>query len=223
MGILTALFSNIMSFVILLPIRLIAIIGHELGHAYVSDKLGDPTPRNTGRLTVNPLAHLDLYGTLLMLLTGFGWAKPVMINPMYYRNRKKGTALVSLAGPFANLVMAFCGMIIWAIAIILKAKTGLGAAVFNVIGSIAHTFIYTNLCFMVFNLIPIPPLDGSKVLGIFLPDRTYYKMLQYERYSMILIMILSLTGMFNSIIGTGVNAVFNLIAVPINGLLKMII
>ena len=94
---------------------------------------------------------------------------------------------------------------------------------FNVIGSIAHTFIYTNLCFMVFNLIPIPPLDGSKVLGIFLSDRTYYKMLQYERYSMILIMILSLTGMFNTIIGTGVNAVFNLIAVPINGLLKMII
>ncbi len=223
MGILTALFSNIMSFVILLPVRLIAIIGHELGHAYVSDKLGDPTPRNTGRLTINPLAHLDLYGTLLMLLTGFGWAKPVMINPMYYRDRKKGTALVSLAGPFANLVMAFCGMIIWAIAIILKAKTGLGATVFNVIGSIAHTFIYTNLCFMVFNLIPIPPLDGSKVLGIFLPDRTYYKMLQYERYSMILIMILSLTGMFNTIIGTGVNAVFNLIAVPINGLLKMII
>ncbi len=223
MGILTALFSNIMSFVILLPVRLIAIIGHELGHAYVSDKLGDPTPRNTGRLTINPLAHLDLYGTLLMLLTGFGWAKPVMINPMYYRNRKKGTALVSLAGPFANLVMAFCGMIIWAIAIILKAKTGLGTTVFNVIGSIAHTFIYTNLCFMVFNLIPIPPLDGSKVLGIFLSDRTYYKMLQYERYSMILIMILSLTGMFNTIIGTGVNAVFNLIAVPINGLLKMII
>lgn len=223
MYLLTHLFSNIMSFIILLPIRLIAIIGHELGHAWVSDKLGDPTPRNTGRMTFNPLAHLDLYGTILMLLTGFGWAKPVMINPMYYRDRKKGTALVSLAGPLANLIMAAAGMAVWAIALILNAKAALGAGIFNLIASIAHTFVYTNLCFMVFNLIPIPPLDGSKVLGIFLPDRTYYKMLQYERYSLILIMVLSLTGAFGGIIGSGVNAVFRLLAMPINSLLNTII
>lgn len=223
MYLLTRFFSNIISFLILLPIRLIAIIGHELGHAWVSDKLGDPTPRNTGRLTVNPLAHLDLYGTILMLLTGFGWAKPVMINPMYYRDRKKGTALVSLAGPLMNFLMALAGMIIWAVAIVLNEKTAIGAGLFNVIGSIAHTFVYTNLCFMVFNLIPIPPLDGSKVLGLVLPDRTYYKMLQYERYSMILIMVLSLTGAFGGIIGTGVEAVFGLMAKPINSLLNMII
>lgn len=219
---LTNFFSNIVSFIILLPIRLIAIIGHELGHAWVSDKLGDPTPRNTGRLTLNPLAHLDLYGTILMLLTGFGWAKPVMINPMYYRDRKKGTALVSLAGPFMNLIMAAAGMIIWAIAIILNTKTVIGAGIFNFIASVSHTFVYTNLCFMIFNLIPIPPLDGSKVLGLFLPDRTYYRMLQYERYSMILIMVLSLTGAFGGIIGTGVNAVFKMLAAPINSLLNMI-
>lgn len=223
MGILTALFSNIMSFIILLPIRLIAIIGHELGHAWVSTKLGDPTPRREGRLTFNPLAHLDLYGTLLMLLTGFGWAKPVMINPMYYKDRKKGTALVSIAGPLSNFVMAAVGMLVYAAAIILHAKVGMALSVFKIIANIAYMFIYTNLCFMIFNLIPIPPLDGSRVLGLFLSDRTYYTMLRYERWSMLLIMALSLTGAFNSIIGTGVNVVFNLIAAPIERLINIIL
>ncbi len=223
MGLLTSLFSNIGSFIILLPIRLIAIIGHELGHAWVSTKLGDPTPRNTGRLTINPLAHLDFYGTLLMLFTGFGWAKPVMINPMYYKDRKKGTALVSIAGPLANLVMATVGMIIYALLVVLHAKMGLSKSVFGALSNIAYVFIYTNLCFMVFNLIPIPPLDGSKVLGMFLPDRTYYKMLEYEQFSMILIMVLSLSGAFSRIIGTGVNVIFNLLAGPINRLLNTIL
>ena len=223
MGLLTSLFSNIGSFIILLPIRLIAIIGHELGHAWVSTKLGDPTPRNTGRLTINPLAHLDFYGTLLMLFTGFGWAKPVMINPMYYKDRKKGTALVSIAGPLANLVMAAVGMIIYALLVVLHAKMGLSKSIFGALSNIAYIFIYTNLCFMVFNLIPIPPLDGSKVLGMFLPDRTYYKMLEYEQFSMILIMVLSLSGAFSRIIGTGVNVIFNLLAGPINRLLNTIL
>ncbi len=223
MGLLTSLFSNIGSFIILLPIRLIAIIGHELGHAWVSTKLGDPTPRNTGRLTINPLAHLDFYGTLLMLFTGFGWAKPVMINPMYYKDRKKGTALVSIAGPLANLVMAAVGMIIYALLVVLHAKMGLSKSIFGALSNIAYIFIYTNLCFMVFNLIPIPPLDGSKVLGMFFPDRTYYKMLEYEQFSMILIMVLSLSGAFSRIIGTGVNVIFNLLAGPINRLLNTIL
>ena len=223
MGLLTSLFSNIGSFIILLPIRLIAIIGHELGHAWVSTMLGDPTPRNTGRLTINPLAHLDFYGTLLMLFTGFGWAKPVMINPMYYKDRKKGTALVSIAGPLANLVMATVGMIIYALLVVLHAKMGLSKSIFGALSNIAYVFIYTNLCFMVFNLIPIPPLDGSKVLGMFLPDRTYYKMLEYEQFSMILIMVLSLSGAFSRIIGTGVNVIFNLLAGPINRLLNTIL
>lgn len=223
MGILSSLFSNISSFIIFLPIRLIAIVGHELGHAWVSYKLGDPTPKREGRLTLNPIAHLDLYGTLLMLLTGFGWAKPVMINPMYYKDRKKGTALVSLAGPMANFVMAVIGMVVYALAFVLHIKTGMTASVFNIIARIAYYFIYTNLCFMVFNLIPIPPLDGSKILGMFLPDRTYYTMLQYERWSMIIIMVLSLTGAFSSIIGAGVNAVFNVIAAPFERLINLIL
>ena len=223
MGILSALFGNVSSFIILLPIRLVAIIGHELGHAWVSEKLGDPTPRREGRMTWNPFAHLDLYGTLLMLLTGFGWARPVMINPMYYRDRKKGTALVSLAGPLSNFIMACIGMLLYAICVVLHVKMGAGKSVFSLIANISYSFVFTNLSFMVFNLIPIPPLDGSKILGMFLSDRAYYTMLQYERYSMILIMFLAFSGAFGSIIGTGVSAVFNLIATPIAHLLNAIL
>ena len=100
---------------------------------------------------------------------------------------------------------------------------GLSKSIFGALSNIAYIFIYTNLCFMVFNLIPIPPLDGSKVLGMFLPDRTYYKMLEYEQFSMILIMVLSLSGAFSRIIGTGVNVIFNLLAGPINRLLNTIL
>ncbi|MCI5605021.1 MAG: site-2 protease family protein [Clostridia bacterium] len=204
---------NIMDILINVPVTLIALTGHELAHGWVSEKLGDPTPRQNGRMTVNPLAHLDLVGTLLMIFTGFGWAKPVMVNPMYYKNRKKGMALTAAAGPAANLIMAFAALLIFTVLQIICFK--LGFEMPRLVGSIVYVFIFRNLCFMVFNLIPIPPLDGAKVLGMFLPNRAYYTMLQYERYCMLLIMLLSVTGVFSNIIGTGVNVVFN-------GLLRII-
>ena len=204
---------NIMDILINVPVTLIALTGHELAHGLVSEKLGDPTPRQNGRMTVNPLAHLDLVGTLLMIFTGFGWAKPVMVNPMYYKNRKKGMALTAAAGPAANLIMAFAALLIFTVLQIICFK--LGFEMPRLVGSIVYVFIFRNLCFMVFNLIPIPPLDGAKVLGMFLPNRAYYTMLQYERYCMLLIMLLSVTGVFSNIIGTGVNVVFN-------GLLRII-
>ncbi|MGN0150681.1 MAG: site-2 protease family protein [Clostridia bacterium] len=204
---------NIMDILINVPVTLIALTGHELAHGWVSEKLGDPTPRQNGRMTVNPLAHLDVVGTLLMIFTGFGWAKPVMVNPMYYKNRKKGMALTAAAGPAANLLMAFAALLIFTVLQIVCFK--LGFEMPRLVGSIVYVFIFRNLCFMVFNLIPIPPLDGAKVLGMFLPNRAYYTMLQYERYCMLLIMLLSVTGVFSNIIGTGVNVVFN-------GLLRII-
>lgn len=204
---------NILDILINVPVTLIALTGHELAHGWVSEKLGDPTPRQNGRMTVNPLAHLDLVGTLLMIFTGFGWAKPVMVNPMYYKNRKKGMALTAAAGPAANLIMAFAALLIFTVLQIICFK--LGFEIPRLVGSIVYVFIFRNLCFMVFNLIPIPPLDGAKVLGMFLPNRAYYTMLQYERYCMLLIMLLSVTGVFSNIIGTGVNVVFN-------GLLRII-
>lgn len=203
---------NFFNILINVPITLIALTGHEFAHAWVSTKLGDPTPKYEGRLSFNPMAHLDLVGTILMILTGFGWAKPVSINPSYYKDRKKGMALTAAAGPISNFVMAFFGVLIGTVLLIVGNSVGFSAAVMRNINMIFYLFAFRNLCFMVFNLIPIPPLDGSKILGLFIPNRTYYKILEYERYSIILIMLLSLTGVFNSIIGGGVNAFFNLIS-----------
>lgn len=201
---------NLMSIIINVPITLIALTGHEFAHGWVSSKLGDPTPERDGRLTLNPLAHLDVVGTILMILTGFGWAKPVMVDPRYYKDRKKGMALTAIAGPLANLIMAFIAMLIYAVLYYAVLKTGITAGMLvTFLSQFMIALAVRNLCFMIFNIIPIPPLDGSKVMGMFLPDRTYYTMLQYERYCMLLIMVLSLSGAFNKIIGTGVSAVMS--------------
>ncbi len=218
---------DLKSIIINIPIALIAIMGHELAHAWVSTKLGDPTPRYEGRLTWNPLAHLDPIGTLLMIFTGFGWAKPVGVNPMYYKDRKKGMALVAVAGPLSNFVMAFFGILIGTLLQILGISMGWGVETLYTISLVTHMFAIRNLCLMVFNLIPIPPLDGSKILGMFLPNRTYYNMLQYEQYSLILIMALSLTGAFEVVIGGGVNilyeAIWNLIEPLIDSVVLLVI
>lgn len=213
--------------IINIPIALIAIIGHELAHAWVSTKLGDPTPRYEGRLTLNPLAHLDPIGTLLMIFTGFGWAKPVGVNPMYYKDRKKGMALVAVAGPLSNFAMAFLGILIGSLLSILGIAMGWNVGVIEVILDIMELFAVRNLCLMVFNLIPIPPLDGSKILGMFLPNRTYYNILQYEQYALILIMLLSVTGVFSSIIGGGVNllygAIWRVVGPIINSVISLVV
>lgn len=205
------------------PIALIAIVGHELAHAWVSARLGDPTPRYEGRLTLNPLAHLDPIGTLLMIFTGFGWAKPVGVNPMYYKDRKKGMALVALAGPVANFMMAFVGILLGVILMVIGEKLGFGSKVTSTIFYIADMFCFRNLCLMVFNLIPIPPLDGSKILGMILPNRTYYNILQYERYAIYLIMLLSLTGTFNTVIGSGVNIFYRAIIRSVTSLVSLVV
>lgn len=215
------MFGNLFSILINVPITLVCLTGHELAHGWVSEKLGDPTPRAQGRITLNPLAHLDVVGTLLMIFTGFGWAKPVAVNPMYYKDRKKGMALTAAAGPLSNLIMAFAMLLIYAIVSILCIKVG-GGYIPGIVTQIVYAFIFRNLCFMVFNLIPVPPLDGAKVLGMFLPNRAYYTMLQYERYCMLLIMLLSVTGVFNRIIGTGVEVVFGGLALLISPLLNLI-
>ena len=220
---LMGLISNIPALIVNAIITLIALTGHELGHAWVSTKLGDPTPRMEGRLTINPLAHLDIVGTVLMILTGFGWAKPVGINPSYYRDRKKGTALTAAAGPLSNLIMSFAALLLYYIYAVIAIKTGFGMGAMSLVSGLVYTFAVRNLCFMVFNLIPIPPLDGSKVLGIFLPDRYYYTMLRYERYSMILIMLLSLMGVFGNIIGGGVNFVLSALTGVLDHLFNLVL
>ena len=216
--------NSFLEILINVPITLIALNFHELAHGWVSTKLGAPTPRIHGRLTLNPMAHLDLFGTLLMVLTGFGWAKPVEVNARYYKDAKKGMAIVGAAGPLANLILAILGMVIWVLpyAILQSLNVNMPEGLHVILGTFMPIFIIRNLSFMVFNLIPIPPLDGSRIIGMFLNNKTYYTLMSYERYSMIIIMLLSVTGVFGGIIGNGVSFLFNMIFKGIGSLFGVI-
>ena len=164
-----------------LIVLLTALPFHEFAHAWAANKLGDPTARYQGRLTLNPLRHLDLMGSLLMLLAGFGWAKPVPINPRNFKNPKVGMALSSAAGPLANLLLAYLGMILWKVVLYLQYPFDS----VEILGSLSDVFqliVMLNLGLAVFNLIPIPPLDGSRLFTVFLPPRQYFQIMQYERY-----------------------------------------
>ena len=176
-----------------------AITVHEFAHGFVAYKLGDPTAKRAGRLTLNPLSHLDLLGALCMVLVGFGWAKPVPINPMYFRNRKRDTALVSLAGPAANVALAFLSTIIYVPLTVLYFKTGYNGLLRFLVGTL-QSLVSLNIGFAVFNLIPFPPLDGSKILGIILPGDTYMQLLRYERFGFPILIILSLTGILSRLL-----------------------
>lgn len=191
------IFSNPMEFLInsllILPTILISLSIHELSHGYVAYKLGDPTAKQMGRLTLNPLAHLDVIGTIMIFLVGFGFAKPVPVNPMYFKKRKAGLAIVSFAGPLSNFLLAFIGMGIY----LWIRKYNVNLISNPYVDTMLQYFIIINVSLGIFNLIPISPLDGSKILLFFFPDRIYYKVLEYERYAQGLIFILLLTGILS--------------------------
>lgn len=185
-----------------LPAVLWAISFHEFCHGYAAYRLGDPTAYRQGRLSLNPLAHFDLVGTLLLLFAGFGWAKPVPINTRYFKHPKRDIVIVSLAGAAGNILTAF--------ACVLFLRF-FAASLFKIGGHYAFTVVFQmimiNMGLAAFNLIPIPPLDGSKVLYAFLPFRfvRYYYWL--EQYGMIILLVLLLTGA----IGVFFTPIFNLL------------
>lgn len=155
---------------------------HEFAHGYVANKLGDPTAKNMGRLNLNPLAHFDPIGSVMILLLGFGWAKPVPINPYNFKNKKNGMALTALAGPASNIILATICLAIQKILLLilpLSQFTVILASVFDIIVSI-------NITLAAFNLIPIPPLDGSKIIAIFMPMHVYARVenwfARYQQY-----------------------------------------
>ena len=164
-----------------LVVLLTALPFHEFAHAWAADKLGDPTAPYQGRLTLNPFKHLDLMGSLLMLVAGFGWAKPVPINPRNFKNPKTGMALSAAAGPLSNLLLAYIGMILWKVVLYLQYPLG-GGFLLSSLADIFQLIVLLNLGLAVFNLIPIPPLDGSRLFTVFLPPRQYFQLMQYERY-----------------------------------------
>lgn len=171
------------------PVILIALTFHEVAHGFVSYKLGDPTAYNQGRLSLNPLKHLDPIGTLCMLLFGVGWARPVPVNSRYYKKPKLGMALTALAGPFMNLLLGFVGVIIMGIVWKIASLTGGYTHLLEVMDLFFYYFATMNVYLAVFNLLPVPPFDGSRILFIFLPDRLYFGIMRYERIIQIVILV----------------------------------
>jgi Zn-dependent protease len=167
---------------------LIAFTVHELAHAISADYLGDRTPRRMGRITLNPIAHLDPFGTVLLILVGFGWAKPVMVNPYNMRgNPRTNMALVAAAGPASNLIMA--GLAALPLRFGLIQPTMGSSEILPSFSFVLVQFIFINLILAFFNLIPIPPLDGSKILVGVLPSEMAYRVQALERYGPLLLLL----------------------------------
>ena len=175
---------------------LLCLVVHEVCHGLAAYKLGDPTAKMNRRLSLNPLHHLDVFGLLMMITVGFGWAKAVPVDPRYFKKPKQGMAITALAGPMSNFVMAYLAAIganALAAAMTVNGQTaGLTMAF-----SFCYLLVLLNIGLGVFNLIPFPPLDGSKVVAMFLPDHLYIRWMQLERYGMIILMAILWFGWFD--------------------------
>ncbi len=205
--------SWLISFLLTLPIALIALSVHETAHGYVAYRLGDPTARNLGRLTLNPVKHLDPIGFLCMILGGFGWAKPVPVNARYFKNPRRGMAITGIAGPISNILLAsFFALIYEILFALLKDVRFTSELAFN-IALISLQFFslaaYLNVALAIFNMIPIPPFDGSRLLYAFLPPKAYFSVMKYERYIMIALLIMLFTGILDRPLNVTTNFVLD--------------
>ncbi len=181
---------DLMSTLLMLPGLILALTVHELSHAKMADRLGDPTPERQGRLTLNPLAHMDIMGTICLLTAGFGWGKPVQIDPTYFRNPSRDNMLVALAGPVSNFILAFISFLSYGfLYYLLPDVTWAGILLMMIILS-----AYINLSLGVFNLLPFPPLDGSKILVYFLKGKAKTIIWTLEKYSYIVIALMFFTS-----------------------------
>ena len=186
--------SDLMWFIAGIPGILIAMVVHEYSHARVAVAMGDMTPRLMGRLTLNPKAHIDPIGLLMLFIVHFGWAKPVMVNPRNFRDMRKGEILVALAGPASNLVVAFLTIVF----MLLYARLGLPTK--DGFFTVMDYLVIININFALFNILPLPPLDGSRVLMTVLPGRWAYEIMRLERYTFIILIALFVIGPFGKLL-----------------------
>lgn len=179
---------------------LICIVLHELSHGFAAYLLGDMTAKNAGRLTLNPIKHIDIFGLIMMAVCHFGWAKPVPVNMRNFKNPKHGMAITAAAGPLANVVIACVFMFLYGLCWpkLYAADTEIASTLLQML----YMTAYMSLVLAIFNIIPLPPLDGSKIFFSFLSDERYYKLMRYERYGMIVLMALCLLNVFNSPLST---------------------
>lgn len=204
--------EGLISFLYFLPALLISLSVHEFAHAFMAYKLGDRSQKALGRMTLNPLAHIDWWGFLCIVLFGFGWGKPVIVDDRNFKNRAKGNMLTALAGPMSNLLMAVLFTVILKICMMLGlVDFAISTTSGNVITNMLVLSIQFNVIFGIFNMLPIPPFDGSKVLFYFLPQKFKGIMYTLETYSFYIILIFIITGAGGYIITPLVNLILKLL------------
>ncbi|KML42109.1 MULTISPECIES: site-2 protease family protein [Bacillales] len=191
---------------------MIAFTVHEFAHAYMAYKFGDSTAKNQGRLTLNPMQHLDPIGTILIFIAGFGWARPVPVNRFFFKNPRLAGISVSIAGPISNLVMAVLGFFIW----YALAGTGLAASFPAFVADFLNIFIQLNLVLFVFNLLPFPPLDGYRIIEDLAPAHIRPKMTRFEAYGSVIFLILVITPLDQYTIQPIFNTVLPVLASGLN-------
>lgn len=190
---------------------LLSLTLHEFGHGLAAYAMGDKTAKSSGRLSLNPIDHLDPIGALCLFLFGFGWAKPVPVNPYNFKYKKGGMVLTSLAGPITNFIIAFIAMLIMTIiGNVSFSSRGIGFDLASVFYNVCYYLLIMNLGLGIFNLIPIPPLDGSKVVGAVLPTDLYFNYMRYERFGFIILIILINMPFFDTILNACLNGIMSL-------------
>ena len=193
-------------YVVIVAASMLCIMFHEVSHGVVALKLGDTTARDAGRLTFNPIKHVDIWGLLMMAIFRFGWAKPVPIDMRNFKHPKRDMAITALAGPVSNVLICCIVLFIYGL-IFLPCKLS-GSSFLDSLLDMVYITAYLSIALAIFNIIPIPPLDGSKVLFSLMSDESYYKLMRYERYGMIILLVLIASDVLGAPLQTVTQAVF---------------